>query len=167
MATLTPPKWANLEFLVISSTPQFVADPDNPGELIMQPGWVEITTTEQLADVEQQIAGLTPVPPPPPNFVGFRDDIESILTEPFLNELGSLNSALMLSLRDGFVFQDLGNIVKYWNRAIASHSTELIAILEQDHAGQSKADFARAKAAEHNIPVTLTPAYLLEPIQAV
>ena len=62
MATL--PAWANLEFLVIEFNPQYIANPDT-GEIVVQPGWFEITTTEQLAEVEQQIQSLTPTPPPP------------------------------------------------------------------------------------------------------
>ena len=64
MAILTPSQWYNLDFLVISPNPQYIPDPDNPGGRIVQPGWHEITTTEQLASVQQQIQDLTPVPPP-------------------------------------------------------------------------------------------------------
>ena len=69
---LIPTQWANLDFLVIQNDPQYIPDPDNPGGLLVQPGWFEITTTEQLAEVEQQIADLTPVPPPVPNIANFQ-----------------------------------------------------------------------------------------------
>ena len=157
---IAPPVWANLGYRVIESNPQYIADPGT-GEIVVQPGWIEITTEEQLAEVQQQIQSLTPPPATKPiaDFAGFREDIEVVLTEPFLNTLATLNNSLMLSLRDGFIQQDLPSILKYWNRAISDHPVELAVVLESEHEGQTKADFAKEKAVEHHLPFTLDDSY--------
>ena len=122
MATL--PTWANLEFLVIESNPQYITDPDT-GAIVVQPGWFEVTTSEQLAEVQQQIQSLTPVPPSPADWDGWRYGsmmyFESVFNAVSVVAPFRANSLMNLLMSAPNV--DMGNMIGMWNETMGMIDT--------------------------------------------
>lgn len=145
----TLPAWVNLEFLVIESNPQYVADP-NTGEIVVQPGWFQITTPEQLADVEQQIQALTPAPPPTADWVGFFQSVREQWNA--LTSLTTANTATLVILIARMPVTDPTSL-----QILATEWNECVNGLPADHGIDFAAVAARAIAYHCDLFATINP----------
>lgn len=125
MATL--PAWANLDFLVIESNPQYVANPDT-GAIVVQPGWFQITTPEQLADVQKEIERLTPTPKPIAEWSDWKFDSRGDFRAVFsaVMVLDPFSATVLSGLITNTPDTDLNSLTIIWNEAISLIDTNAI-----------------------------------------
>ena len=124
MAILNPIQWGNLEYLIIETNPQYITDPTT-GVLRIQPGWFKVTTTEQLAEVQQQIQDLTIALPLAADWNGWRFEsmmhFESVFNA--VSVVAPFRAVSLMNLLMAAPNVDMANMVGIWNETMGMMDT--------------------------------------------